>query len=223
MSAGELQIIALSLQVAAVGTALGFPVALWIGWLLAKSSIRGKPVIDTLVSFPLVLPPVVTGYVLLLVLGPDGPIGWVLDKLFGLDLVFTWIAAALAAGLVALPLMVRTIEVAMAGVDPRLEMASRSLGAGSIKTFFRVTAPLAHRGILAAILLAFARGLGEFGATIMVAGNIPGQTQTIPLLIYNRVQVGDEAAAIRMIVASLVLALLALTAHQFLVRRTATS
>jgi len=221
LSSEEFQVIGLSLQVAALGTLIGLPIALWIGWLLAKSSIPGKPVLDTLVSFPLVLPPVVTGYLLLLLMGPDGPIGRLLNSAFGVDVVFTWVAAALAAGLVALPLMVRAIEVAMAGVDPRLELAARSLGAGPFKTFFSVTVPLAHRGILAAALLAFARGLGEFGATIVVAGSIPGKTQTMPLLIFNRIQLGDDAAAVRLIVASMVLALLALTAHQRLARRIA--
>ena len=208
LSSNEFQVIALSLRVAALGTLIGLPIAIWIGWLLAKSSIRGKPVLDTLVSFPLVLPPVVTGYFLLLVVGPAG-------------LVFTWIAAALAAGLVSLPLMVRAIEVAMSGVDPRLELAARSLGAGPFKTFYSVTAPLAYRGILAAALLAFARGLGEFGATIVVAGNIPGKTQTISLLTFNRIQLGDDAAALRLIVASLVLAFLSLSVHQRLARRVA--
>ena len=221
LSTDELQVIALSLQVAALGTLIGLPIALWIGWLLAKSSIRGKLILDTLVSFPLVLPPVVTGYALLLLLGRGGPIGGLLHDVFGVDVVFTWVAAALAAGLVSLPLMVRAIEVAMTGVDPRLELAARSLGAGPLKTFFSVTVPLAHRGIMAAALLAFARGLGEFGATIVVAGNIPGRTQTIPLFIFNRVQLGDDAAAVRLIAASLVLALLALSVHHRLVRRTA--
>ena len=221
LSSSEFQVLGLSMQVAALGTLIGLPIALWVGWLLAKSSMPGKPVLDTLVSFPLVLPPVVTGYLLLILLGPDGPIGRVLESLFGVDVVFTWVAAALAAGLVSLPLMVRAIEVAMAGVDPRLELASRSLGAGAFKTFARITVPLAYRGILAAGLIAFARGLGEFGATMVVAGNIPGKTQTMPLLIYNRIQVGDDMAAVRIIVASLVLALLALTAHQYLARRTA--
>ena len=221
LSSTEFQVLGLSLQVAALGTLIGLPIALWVGWLLAKSSMPGKPVLDTLVSFPLVLPPVVTGYLLLILMGPDGPLGRVLHGLFGVDVVFTWVAAALAAGLVSLPLMVRAIEVAMAGVDPRLELASRSLGAGAFKTFARITVPLAYRGILAAGLIAFARGLGEFGATMVVAGNIPGKTQTMPLLIYNRIQVGDDMAAVRIIVASLVLALLALTAHQYLARRTA--
>ena len=219
LSSNEFQIIGLSLQIAALGTLIGLPFALWIGWLLAKSSMRGKPVLDTLVSFPLVLPPVVTGYFLLLLMGRDGPIGSVLHSLFGVDVVFTWVAAALAAGLVSMPLMVRAIEVAMAGVDPRLESAARSLGAGPLKTFFSITIPLAYRGILAAALLAFARGLGEFGATIVVAGNIPGRTQTVPLYIFNRLQVGDDSAAVRLIVASLVLALISLSVHHHLVRR----
>ena len=223
LSFSEFQVLALSLQVAALGTLIGLPIALWIGWLLAKSSIRGKPVLDTLVSFPLVLPPVVTGYFLLLLLGRNGPIGGLLHSLFGVDVVFTWVAAALAAGLVAMPLMVRAIEVAMSGVDPRMELAARSLGAGPLRTFFSITVPLAYRGILAAALLAFARGLGEFGATIVVAGNIPGRTQTIPLFIYNRLQLGDDAAAVRLIVACLVLALLSLSVHQRLVRRSAAS
>ena len=222
LSSSELQVIALSLQVAALGTLIGLPIALWIGWALAKSSIRGKAVLDTLVSFPLVLPPIVTGYFLLLLMGRDGPIGGILHDLLGVDVVFTWVAAALAAGLVSLPLMVRAIEVAMSGVDPRLEMAAQSLGAGPLKTFFSVTVPLAYRGILAAALLAFARGLGEFGATIVVAGNIPGKTQTMPLLIFNRIQLGDDSSAIRLIVASLVLALVSLSIHQRLVRRIAT-
>ena len=219
LSSGEFQIIALSLQVAALGTVLGLPAALLLGWLLAKSTVPGKAVLDTVVSFPLVLPPVVTGYFLLLVLGRDGPIGAAASGLFGVDVVFTWVAASLAAGLVAMPLMVRSIEIAMSGVDPRLELASRSLGAGPLRTFFSVTIPLAHRGILAAVLLAFARGLGEFGATIVVAGNIPGRTQTIPLFIFNRLQVGDDAAAVRLIIASLVLAFVALAVHQRLARR----
>ncbi len=223
LSSSEFQVIALSLQVAALGTAIGLPIALWVGWLLAKSSFPGKPILDTLVSFPLVLPPVVTGYFLLLVLGRSGPIGRLFDGLFDVDLVFTWVAAALAAGLVALPLMVRSIEVAISGVDPRLELAARSLGAGPLKTFFSVTLPLANRGVAAAVLLGFARGLGEFGATIVVAGNIPGKTQTMPLFIYNRLQVGDDAAAIRLIVACLVLALVALSLHHGLARRAAHS
>ena len=202
-----------------VGTLIGLPAALVVGWLLAKSSIRGKVLLDTLFTFPLVLPPVVTGYFLLILLGRNGPIGQLLHNLFGVDVVFTWVAAALAAGLVSLPLMVRAIEVAMANVDPRLEFASRTLGAGPLRTFFGVTVPLARQGILAAVLLGFARGLGEFGATIVVAGNIPGRTQTVPLALFNRIETGDDAAAVRLIAVSLILAFGALILHHRLVHR----
>ena len=221
LSSAEWEVIGLSLQVAVVGTLIGLPIALLAGWLLAKSSIRGKVFLDTLVTFPLVLPPVVTGYFLLIVLGRNGPIGQLLHNLFGIDVVFTWVAAALAAGLVSLPLMARAIEVAMANVDPRLEFASRTLGAGPLRTFFGVTIPLARRGILAAVLLGFARGLGEFGATIVVAGNIPGRTQTVPLALFNRIETGDDAAALRLIAVSLALAFGALILHHLLVHRRA--
>ena len=221
LSSAEWEVVALSLRVALVGTLIGLPVALLVGWLLAKSSIPGKTLLDTVVTFPLVLPPVVTGYFLLILLGRNGPIGQLLHNLFGVDVVFTWVAAALAAGLVSLPLMVRAIEVAMANVDPRLEFASRTLGAGPLRTFLSVTVPLARRGILAAVLLGFARGLGEFGATIVVAGNIPGRTQTVPLALFNRIETGDDAAAIRLIAVSLVLAFGSLLLHHRLVQRRA--
>ena len=219
LTSDELQALRLSMQAALVGTGLGMPVAIIVGWMLVKKSFRGKAVLDMFVSFPLVLPPIITGYFLLVMLGPNGPIGRLLDYLFGIDLVFTWIAAGLAAGLVALPLMVRATEVAMAGVDPRLELAARSLGAGAFRTFLTVTIPLAYRGIIAAALLAFARGLGEFGATIIVAGNIPGRTQTIPLAMFTDLQAGDDTGALRLIGLSLALALLSLSIHHVLVRR----
>ena len=219
LSSGELQALRLSLQVASLGTLLGLPLSLFIAWVLVKSSMRGKVVLETLVSFPLVLPPVITGYLLLLLLSREGIIGSFLHNALGIDLVFTWVAAAMAAGLVSLPLMVRAMEVAIAGVDPRLEQAARSLGAGPLRTLATVTIPLAYRGMLAAVLLGFARGLGEFGATIVVAGNIPGQTQTIPLAIFTGLQAGDDAAAIRLVVMSLVLALISLSIHHFLLHR----
>ncbi len=219
LSSGELQALRLSLQVASLGTLLGLPLSLFIAWVLVKSSMRGKVVLETLVSFPLVLPPVITGYLLLLLLSREGIIGSFLHNALGIELVFTWVAAAMAAGLVSLPLMVRAMEVAIAGVDPRLEQAARSLGAGPLRTLATVTMPLAYRGMLAAVLLGFARGLGEFGATIVVAGNIPGQTQTIPLAIFTGLQAGDDAAAIRLVVMSLVLALISLSIHHFLLHR----
>ena len=215
---GEFHVFFLSLQVAAIGTIIGLPIAMAISWILAKTEFRGKFLLEIFVSFPLVLPPVVTGYVLLIMFRENSPIGYVLNKL-GVDLIFTWVAAALAAGLVSLPLMVRSIEGAFGNVDSRLENVARSLGIGPWKTFIAVTIPLASRGILAGILLAFARGLGEFGATIVVAGNIPGQTQTLPLAIYTSFQIGDDSAAIRYIGFSIGLALLALAVHYRLIKR----
>ena len=214
----EFDVLLLSLRVALVGTAIGLPLGLLIAWVLAKSSIRGKVLLDTLVSFPLVLPPVVTGYALLLLLGRNGPFGGLQDDL-GIEIMFTWFAAALAAGLVSLPLMVRSMEVAMAGVDHRFELVARSLGAGRLKVFVTVTAPLAFRGILAGVILGFARGMGEFGATIIVAGNIPGHTQTLPLAIFTNLQVGNDDAAMRFIIFSLVVALAALLAHRWILKR----
>lgn len=214
----EFDVLLLSLRVALVGTAIGLPLGLLIAWVLAKSSIRGKVLLDTLVSFPLVLPPVVTGYALLLLLGRNGPFGGLQDDL-GIEIMFTWFAAALAAGVVSLPLMVRSMEVAMAGVDHRFELVARSLGAGRLKVFVTVTVPLAFRGILAGVILGFARGMGEFGATIIVAGNIPGHTQTLPLAIFTNLQVGNDDAAMRFIVFSLVVALAALLAHRWILKR----
>ncbi len=214
----EYSVLFLSLRVALVGTLLGLPVGLTVAWALAKTSMRGKVLLDTLVSFPLVLPPVVTGYALLLLLGRNGPLAG-LQRSLDVELLFTWFAAAMAAGLVALPLMVRSMEVAMAGVDSRVEMAARTLGASRWKVFTGVTVPLAFRGIAAGTLLAFARGLGEFGATIIVAGNIPGSTQTLPLAIYTNLQTGNDDAAVRFIVFSLVLALAALLVHRWLIKK----
>jgi len=214
----EFDVLLLSLRVAAVGTVISIPFGLLIAWILAKSSIRCKVLLDTLVSFPLVLPPVVTGYALLLLLGRNGPLGRLQDDL-GIEIMFTWFAAALAAGLVSLPLMVRSMEVAMAGIDHRLELVARSLGAGRLKVFATVTAPLAVRGILAGVVLGFARGMGEFGATIIVAGNIPGHTQTLPLAIFTNLQVGNDDAVVRLIVFSLAVALAALLVHRWTLRR----
>lgn len=214
----EYSVLFLSLRVALIGTVLGLPIGLAVAWALAKTSMRGKVLLDTLVSFPLVLPPVVTGYALLLLLGRNGPLAGLQESL-EIELLFTWFAAAMAAGLVALPLMVRSMEVAMAGVDTRLELAARTLGAGRWKVFTGVTVPLAFRGIAAGTLLAFARGLGEFGATIVVAGNIPGSTQTLPLAIYTNLQTGNDDAAVRFITFSLVLALAALLVHRWLLKR----
>ena len=213
-----LQIVGLTLQVAVVGTAINLPVALCVSWLIVKRRIRGRLVVDALVSLPLAVPPVVVGYALLLLLGKNGALGGLLDRL-GIEVVFTWFAAALAAAVVSFPLMARSIMIAMGEVDERLEMAARSLGAGALRAALTITIPLAYRGILAGTLLGFVRAVSEFGATIIVAGNIPGKTQTLPLAIYSRVIAGDDALAIRLIAVSVGLAVATLLLHNRLLSR----
>ncbi len=173
----------LSLQVASVATALVTVLGLALSVWLARSDFRGKSAVETLISLPLILPPSVVGYYLLLFLGRSGPL-----FLLGLRIVFTWPAAVIASAVVALPLMVQSSRAAIASVDPALEKAAGTLGSPPLKVIWDVTLPLARRGILAGAVLAFARSLGEFGATLMVAGNIPGRTQTLPLAIYDLVQ-----------------------------------
>ncbi len=213
-----LQIVGLTLQVAVVGTAINLPVALCVSWLIVKRRIRGRLVVDALVSLPLAVPPVVVGYALLLLLGKNGALGGLLDRL-GIEVVFTWFAAALAAAVVSFPLMARSIMIAMGEVDERLEMAARSLGAGALRAALTITIPLAYRGILAGTLLGFVRAVSEFGATIIVAGSIPGKTQTLPLAIYSRVIAGDDALAIRLIAVSVGLAVATLLLHNRLLSR----
>ena len=211
----DLHMLLLTLRVGLAATAMNLPIALAVSWLLVKKRVRGGILIDMLVSIPLAVPPVTVGFFLLLTLGREGPLG----LLLGLDIVFTWIAAALAAAIVSFPLVVRAIMVAMAGVDERLEMSARSLGAGPFRVFFTVTVPLAYRGIMAGLLLGFVRALSEFGATITVAGNIPGKTQTLPLAIYTSIQVRDDLRAGLLAGVSLALAAATLLAHNWLVRR----
>ena len=218
----DFSVIRLTLQVAVVATAINFPVALALSWLVVKKNVRGRFLIDLLVSLPLALPPVAIGYFLLLMLGRNGPVGSVLHGLLGIDLVFTWVAAALASAVVSFPLIARTIMVAMGGVDERLEASARSLGAGPARVFFTVTVPLAYSGILAGVLLGFVRALSEFGATIVVAGNIPGRTQTLPLAIFTNVQTGDNDAALRLVAVSIGLAVVTLLVHNWLLERSRT-
>ena len=213
-----LQIVGLTLQVAVVGTAINLPIALCVSWLIVKRRIRGRLVVDALVSLPLAVPPVVVGYALLLLLGKNGALGGLLDRL-GIEIVFTWFAAALAAAAVSFPLMARSIMIAMGEVDERLEMAARSLGAGALRAALTITIPLAYRGILAGTLLGFVRAVSEFGATIIVAGNIPGKTQTLPLAIYSRVIAGDDELAIRLIAVSVGLAVATLLLHNRLLSK----
>ena len=215
-----LGILGLTVQIAVVGTAINLPIALGVSWLIVKRRIPGRLVFDALVSLPLAVPPVVVGYALLLLLGNRGPVGGLLNDL-GIELVFTWLAAALAAAVVSFPLMARAVMVAMGGVDEHLEMAARSLGASALRVFFTITVPLAYRGILAGVLLGFVRAISEFGATIVVAGNIPGKTQTLPLAIYSEVLLGDDAMAVRLIAVSVGLAVVTLLAHNWLLDRAA--
>lgn len=214
-----LDILGLTVQIAVVGTAINLPIALGVSWLIVKRRIPGRLVFDALVSLPLAVPPVVVGYALLLLLGNRGPVGGLLNELLGVELVFTWVAAALAAAVVSFPLMARAVMVAMGGVDEHLEMAARSLGAGAVRVFFTITVPLAYRGILAGVLLGFVRAISEFGATIVVAGNIPGKTQTLPLAIYSEVLLGDDSMAMRLIAVSLGLAVATLLVHNWLLDR----
>jgi molybdate transport system permease protein len=197
----------LSIQVATVATALAFVSGLILALWLAKSNFKGKSIIEILVSLPLILPPTVLGYYLLILLGRNGPF-----YSLGLRVVFTWWAAVIASTVVALPLMVQSSRAAIAAVNPQLEKAAGSLGAPPWRVLLDVTLPLARRGILAGTVLAFARSLGEFGATLMVAGNIPGQTQTLPLAIYDLVQANrlSEANAAVLLMTGVSFALLLL-------------
>ncbi len=215
----EVTLLGLTLRVAAAATLLNLPVALAVSWLVTKKRVPGGFILELVASLPLALPPVVVGYFLLLVLGRSSPVGSFFSETLGIDVVFTWLAAVLAAAVVSFPLMVRAVMVAMAGVDERLEMSARSLGAEPWQVFATVTVPLAYRGILAGVLLGFVRALGEFGATIVVAGNIPGRTQTLPLAIFSKVQLGDDATALRLVAVSVVLALATLLAHNWLLSR----
>ena len=215
----DLSIVGLTLRVASLATAINLPVAIALSWLVVKKRVRGRMLIDVLVSLPLALPPVAIGFFLLQLLGRQGPVGSLLHDLLGIDLVFTWVAAALASAVVSFPLMARTIMVAMSAVDETLEMSARSLGAGPWRVLLTITLPLAYRGILAGVLLGFVRALSEFGATIVVAGNTPGRTQTLPLAIFTRVQLGDDDTAMRLVAISIVLAVVTLLVHNWLLER----
>ena len=185
LSVPDLVAIRLSLQVALTAVLISLPSAIAIGYILAKFSFKGKFIVQNIIDLPLVLPPVVTGYFLLVLMGPKGPFGSLLESMFHIRIAFTWSGAALASAIVSYPLMVRSIRSAFSSLDPRLELVSQSLGVTPWKTFLQVSLPLASNGIFAGCLLAFARSIGEFGATIMIAGDIPGQTRTIPLAIYS--------------------------------------
>lgn len=215
-SPAEWQALALSLRVSLAATLAALPAGVLLAAWLARGRSRLRWLVDALVQIPLVLPPLVTGYLLLLLFGRRGPLGRLLAPL-GLDFAFDWKGAALAAAVVSFPLLVRAARVAFEGVDPRLPLAARSLGAGRLDAFFTVTLPLARRGLLAGLLLSFTRGFGEFGATIVLASNIPGRTRTVPLAIYSLIQgEGGEAAAGRLVLVCVAVSLVAMVAVQLL-------
>lgn len=212
--------IALSLRVAFAATLVSLPAGLALAWLLARRDFWGKTLLNGLVHLPLVLPPVVTGYLLLLAFGRRGFIGAWLDSCCGFTFAFRWTGAALAAAVMGLPLMVRAMRLSLEAIDRRLENAASTLGAGPARVFVTVTLPLAAPGILAGAILAFAKALGEFGATITFVSSIPGETETIALAIFALTQVpGGDAAALRLVVLSIVISLLALAASEIMARR----
>jgi len=213
----EITIIILTLKVAFISTILTLPLAIWLGWVLARKNFMGKFLIEGLVNIPLVAPPVVTGYILLIVLGKNGIVGHWLYEAFGIKLAFNFAALIIASVVVSLPLAVRNTKSAFELVDPNYEKASNSLGASKINTFFRVYLPMAFPGILSGAVLAFARSLGEFGATISFAGNIFGKTQTIALSVYSNMQIpGKEMQVTRLVIISLIISLLAIIASEYL-------
>lgn len=212
--------IILSVKVAAVATLLSLPFGFAVAYIMTYKRFRGMIALDVLVNLPLTLPPVVVGYLLLLLLGQNGVIGkWVLQPL-GIRLIFTWKAAVIATAVVGFPLMVRSIRTGMEAIDERLIQASRTLGAGRLDTIATVIIPLSIRGVLAGSILMFARGLGEFGATIIVAGNIPGVTQTIPLAIYEYVSSpSGDVVALSLCLVSITISVIVLIFHEWLGRR----
>jgi len=214
------EVIRLSLKVALVAVATVLPVAFALAYLLARGRFPGRILLDAIVHLPLVLPPVVTGWLLLIAFGRTGPIGGWLDRWLGITLMFRWTGAAVAAGVMALPLMVRAIRLSIEAVDRRLEGAARTLGAGPVRTFLTITLPLSLSGVLAGLVLGFARSIGEFGATISFVSNIPGQTRTLPIAIYTALQVpGEEGQVVRLALVSVALSLGALVLSELLVRR----
>lgn len=220
LSPFETEALLLSLKVAAWAVAVSLPLGILVAWLLVRTSFPGRSILNALVHLPLVLPPVVIGYLLLVLLGRNGPLGAWLDERFGIVIAFTWHAAAIAAGVMAFPLLVRAVRLSMEAVDPRLEGMAQSLGASRWRAFVTVTLPLTVPGILAGAVLAFARCLGEFGATITFAANIPGETRTLPLALYTAINMpGGEESAARLVVIAVVLALAALAISELLARR----
>jgi molybdate transport system permease protein len=219
-SSAELDALRLSLEVALRSVAFSLPLAVLVAWVLTRARFPGRMLFDAFVHLPLVLPPVAVGYVLLLLLGAHGPLGAWLHAQFGIELAFTTAGAALATAVMSFPLMVRAIRLSLETVDRGLEQAARTLGAGALDRFFSITLPLMLPGILAGAVTAFAAGLGEFGAVITFASNIPGVTRTLPLALYTAMQSPDgDTLALRLALLSFALGLLGLLAAELLVRR----
>ena len=224
MSDTELGIILLSLKVAFFSVALSLPVAILVAHVLARFDFPGKTLLDAVVHLPLVLPPVVVGFALLLLFGKHGPLGAWLNDWFGIVVAFRWTGAALASAIMGFPLMVRAIRLSISSIDTRLETVARTLGGSRTWVFLSITLPLALPGLTTGVLLSFARSLGEFGATITFVSNIPGETETLPLAIYTFVQsTGGDAQAIRLSVIAVLLSIAALVASEWLTRRTSKS
>ncbi len=216
----ELEAVYLSVKVAVYCSIISLPLALILGYIMARYQFPGKSVIENIIHLPLVMPPVTTGYLLLLILGTRGFIGQWLNDIFGIRLAFTFTAAVIASVFVSFPLFVRSVRTSMEMVDPGLEDASRILGAGKLKTFFRVTIPLALPGIISGGILSFARSLGEFGATITFAGNIEGETQTLPLAVYAYMQIpGKEGATLRLVLISVIISFIAMVLSELFTRK----
>ncbi|MDB5501429.1 MAG: molybdate transporter permease subunit [Tardiphaga sp.] len=212
--------ILLSIRVAVIATLISTPIGIGVAWLLARRDFWGKPIVDAIIYLPLVLPPVVTGYLLLLTLGKRGLVGGWLAEHLGIVFAFRWTGAALACGVMSFPLLVRPIRLSIEAVDRKLEQAAGTLGASPWKVFATVTLPLAMPGVLAGMVLGFAKAIGEFGATITFVSNIPGETQTISSAIYSLIQTPDgDTAALRLVIISISIAIAALIASEWFARR----
>lgn len=220
LSKDELDAVKLSLLVAFWAVTGSLPFGIFFGWLLARKEFYGKSILNGFLHLPLVIPPVVTGFVLLILFGKKGLIGSFLENVFGFTFAFNWKGAALASAVVAFPLMVRAVRLSIEAVDSGLEQAAKTLGASAIRVFFTVTLPLAVPGVIAGVILSFARSLGEFGATITFVSNIAGETRTLPLALYSFLQYpGGENGAIKLCVISLILAFAALIVSEALAKR----
>lgn len=221
LDADTFEVIGLSIKVACTAVALMLPVAFWLAWILARRDFPGKLLLDALVHLPLVVPPVVTGWLLLILFAPAGPIGGFLADRLGITLLFRWTGATLAAAIMAMPLMVRAMRLSIEAIDPRLEQAAWTLGAAPLRLFVTISLPLALPGIAAAMVLGFARSIGEFGATITFVSDVPGETRTLPIAIYAALQQpGAERTVLTLSLLSIALSLGALMGSELIVRRT---